>query len=169
MKRLMVWMLGLSIMTALAACGGKTASAEAPEVVSEAEADEVKSGDKETPFDETDIFQVLVGLIDENFESTPHEVVFDREENAVNIYFEAPENSREAIGMGLSEIAEAWQKLSDSMISLCDSALEVVKTSGNVSEVNVYIVDQLLPGNRYGKDEYLLWVKNGVVKYDYAE
>lgn len=125
--------------------------------------------DHKPPFDETETYQKLISMIDQQYESYPHEISYDREKKAINIYFEAPEKTRAALELQRSDLLESWQNLSDAMAKLSQTLLDIVKIGDSASYVNIYFVDQLIHGNQYAADDYLLWIENGVEQYNYAK
>ena len=124
--------------------------------------------DYKTPFDETEAFKTIVDLMDTSFPNTPHEVVYDKNGSALNLYFQAPDKSRAGLVSQNNEIMDAWQGVSDSMCNLSDQILTVTKVGGNAYYVNIYWVDKLKKGE-YTQEDQLLWIQNGVEKYNAAK
>ena len=123
--------------------------------------------DYKTPFDETAVFEKIVELMDTSFPDNPHAIEYDKNGSALNLYFQGADNTRAALGSQRSDILDAWQRVSDSMCSLSDQLLTVTKPGGYAYYVNIYWVDRLKDGG-YTQADLLLWVQNGVVKYNAA-
>lgn len=125
--------------------------------------------DYKPPFDETEIYQNIVSMIENNFADINHKVVFDRDDSALNVFIEAPATARNAMDMQNAEVMEAWDSMVESMKSMGDPLWEIVRLVDGTESANVYIVDELKSDDEYGQDEYLLWIRNGEVNYNYME
>ena len=125
--------------------------------------------DYKVPFEESDTFKKIEALLDENFSDYEHELVYDKEKSELNVYFQAPDNLRAALDTNNSKLNDSWQKLVDSMKSMSDSLLTIVKIGGNAENVNVFWVDNLNGSHSYTESDYILWIHNGTVKYNYAD
>ena len=95
--------------------------------------------------------------------------MYDEEKRELNIYVEAPENLRSAMNTRDSSLLDSWQKLVESMTTLSDTLLKVVEIGGRAFYVNIYWVDSLNDEHEYTESDYLVWIQNGVVKYDYSD
>lgn len=146
MKKTTVLLPALLLALSLTACGsGNTAA----------------SGSDTTPFDETEAYEAIVEIIDDQFPYT-HKVEYDRNEHALNIYAEVPERTQDALQTQLDEVLSAWQGLSDSMCYLSETLLDAVEDIGDVKYINIYCVGELKNGG-YTQADQLLWVQNGSV------
>lgn len=125
--------------------------------------------DRKVPFDQTDTYAKIEEILDKNFESTRHEMVYVKEKRELNVYFQAPDKLRTAIDTRDQSILDTWGKLKDSMTDFSNSMLTAAKISGDVDYVNIYWVDQLNSSNEYSQSDYLIWIQNGVVMYNYAD
>lgn len=121
-------------------------------------------------FDETDVYTTIVDTLDSSYADFPHHVGFDRNEGALNIYFEAMDGLRNALmSSDDAKLHESWNTIADAMASISESYATVVKASGGGSFCNVYWVDKLNDGDSYSKDDYLLWLQNGEIKYNFVD
>ena len=125
--------------------------------------------DYKVPFDQTDTYKKLEELLDQHFSEFGHDLVYDEEKRELNIYVEAPENLRSAMNTRDSSLLDSWQKLVESMTTLSDTLLKVVEIGGRAFYVNIYWVDSLNDEHEYTESDYLVWIQNGVVKYDYSD
>ena len=124
--------------------------------------------DYDVPFDQTDTFQKIVSLIDEKFPDLDHDVVYDAETRELNLYFQAPDNMRAALNTKDKKLMDSWTSLVESMKTFSDDLLKVVEIGGKAYYVNIYWVEKLNSKNDYTEDDYILWVRNGIVKYNAA-
>ena len=125
--------------------------------------------DYKVPFEESDTYKKIESLLDENFADIKHELVYSKEKSEFNVYFQAPDNLRDALNTKDSKLMDSWKNLVDFMKTLSESLLSVVQIGGKAEYANVYWVDQLKNDHSYSKDEYLAWIQNGIVKYNYAD
>ena len=125
--------------------------------------------DYKPPFDETEIYKNIVSMIENNFANINHKVVFDRDDSALNVFIEAPATARNAMDMKNAEVMEAWDSMVESMKSMGDPLWEIVRLVNGAESANVYIVAELKSDDEYEQDEYLLWIRNGEVNYNYME
>ena len=125
--------------------------------------------DYKVPFEESDTFKKIETVLDENFADYEHEVVYDKGNSELNTYFQAPDNLRAALDTNSSKLNDSWQKLVDSMKSMSESLLTIVKIGGNAENVNIFWVDHLNGNHTYTESDYILWIHNGTVKYNYAD
>ena len=122
--------------------------------------------DYKVPFDESDTYKKIEEILDENYESLEHDMAYDAKNRELNIYFQAPDNLRAALMTKDASLLESWNTLIESMKSFCESVLKVVEIGGNADCVNVYLVDKLNSENEYTQSDYVLWIRNGEVKYN---
>ena len=170
MKRNCVWALLLALaVSMLTACSSTEENVDAiltllgvdsEEEYSEAEAAE------DIPFDETGMYAAIEDIIEENFDQ-PNSLEFDRDEQALNFYVEAPENTRSMLSLDHPEIMESWAVVRTNTGEMCSRMWELVEVFDGVKAVNVYVVDELNSGNRYTVGDYLLWYENGDLIYEY--
>ena len=125
--------------------------------------------DYKAPFEESETFKKIEKLMDENFADYEHEIVYVKEKSELSVYFQAPDNLREALDTRSSKLNDSWQKLVDSMKSISESLLAVVKIGGNAENANIFWVDHLNISHSYTESDYILWIHNGTVKYNYAD
>lgn len=125
--------------------------------------------DYQVPFDESDMYKKIESILDENFADYEHELVYDKEKSELSVYFQAPDNLRTALDANNSSLNDSWQKLVDSMKSMSESLLTLVKIGGNAENVNIFWVDHLNGSHSYSESDYILWIHNGTVKYNYAD
>lgn len=123
----------------------------------------------EVPFDESDTFKKIETLLDENFADYEHELIYNKSKSELNVYFQAPDNLREALNTNNSKLNDSWQKLVDSMKSFSELLLSVTKIGGKAENVNIYWVDSWNNSQSYDESDYILWIHNGTVKYNYAD
>lgn len=123
--------------------------------------------DYRVPFEETEAYQSLVSILDRRFEKFGHELVYNKDKKTLDLFIEMPEGSRQALATKDSDLIETWNTMVDSQCELCDSMLTIVKVGKNADYVNVYFVDKLRNSNSYVDSDFLLWIQNGEVMYDY--
>jgi hypothetical protein len=123
----------------------------------------------EVPFDESDTFKKIETFLDENFADYEHELIYNKSKSELNVYFQAPDNLREALNTNNSKLNDSWQKLVDSMKSFSELLLSVTKIGGKAENVNIYWVDSWNNSQSYDESDYILWIHNGTVKYNYAD
>ena len=56
-----------------------------------AQVSETAVGNKDS-FEESDMYKTIEGLLDKNFDTLRHSMRYNRDEDALEVYFEAPEN-----------------------------------------------------------------------------
>ena len=120
------------------------------------------------PFDQTSTYDLLVSTLDEQFADFAHAIVYDEAGMTLNVYFQAPDQTRAALTLGEPDLVSAWAEVSTNFCELSNNLLTVVKVSGDCLYVNIYFVDTLNSANHYDKTDWLLWVQNGVEQYNYA-
>ena len=125
--------------------------------------------DYEVPFDESATYKKIEEILDENYDSLEHDMAYDEKNRELNIYFQAPDNLRAALKTQDADLLESWNNLIESMKTLSESILKVVEIGGNANGVNIYWVDKLNSENEYTQSDYVLWVRNGEVKYNCAD
>ena len=123
--------------------------------------------DYRVPFEESEAYQSLTSIIDKRFDSYPHELVYDKDKMTLDLFVELPEGSRQALATKDAKLLESWNTLADSLSELSNSMLTVVRVGKHADYVNIYFVDKLRNNNSYLDSDFLLWIQNGEVKYDY--
>lgn len=130
-------------------------------------ADGVQSA--KTPYEESNAFKTVVSTLDEKYADYKHSVVYDPNEMAVTMFIQAPESTSTMLKAANSDVLTAWNNLVDSMKSINSGLTPVVKLGGEAYYFNLIMVNRLDSGNQYTEEDYVLWIQNGEVKYDYAK
>lgn len=125
--------------------------------------------DYEVPFEETEIYKKIESILDESFEGYEHDLVYSKEKRELNVYFQASDSLRASLNTKDSKLLDSWQKLIESMKTFSESLLTVVQIGGKAEYVNIYWVDLLNSDHSYTESDYLVWIQNGTVKYNYAD
>lgn len=125
--------------------------------------------DQKVPFDQTDTYAKIEEILDNNFKDTEHAMAYNKDKRELNVYFQAPDRLRAVIDTRDQSVLDSWGKLADSMTDFCNTLLTAAKISGDVDYVNIYWVDRLNSSNEYTDSDYLIWIQNGVVMYNYAD
>ena len=125
--------------------------------------------DYKVPFDQTETFEKIVELVDDNFPNTEHRVVYDARNRELNLYFQAPDGLRAALATKNSDLMESWKGIVETMQTFSETLLTVVQIGGKAYHVNIFWVDQLNSGNEYTDSDYIVWVRDGTVKFNYAD
>ena len=120
-------------------------------------------------FEESDMYKTIEGLLDKNFDTLRHSMRYNRDEDALEVYFEAPENLKAALDTKNGSIMESWDGIVESMKTFGETLLSVVQMNGDVETVNLYWVEKLNSNYAYTANDYVLWVQNGDVMYNYAD
>ena len=120
------------------------------------------------PFDETAAYESILEVIDNYFSDFEHKVEYDKNGLALNIYVQGMDGLRNVLAKQDKDVTDAWQGVSESMCTLSDQLLTITKVGGDAYYVNIYWVDKLRD-NGYIQDDMLLWVQNGVEKYNVAK
>lgn len=156
----------------------ETTAAEMTAAVLEAETErategepKAASGDSSTvPFDETEIYDTIVDILDTNFADNPHSLEFNRYTQKLNLYIQAPDSLREALDGRDPEIMAAWGEVRDNMGNLGAQLWELVQITGGVEAVDLFMVEELKEdSSEYGVEDVLLAFENGELVYDYGE
>lgn len=154
---------------------------EAPETtaaVSEAETERAAEGEPKAasgdssavPFDETEIYDTIVDILDTNFADNPHSLEFNRYTQKLNLYIQAPDSLREALDGRDPGIMAAWGEVRDNMGNLGAQLWELVQITGGVEAVDLFMVEELKEdSSEYGVEDVLLAFENGELVYDYGE
>lgn len=133
-----------------------------------AQVSETAVGNKDS-FEESDMYKTIEGLLDKNFDTLRHSMRYNRDEDALEVYFEAPENLKAALDTKNGSIMESWDGIVESMKTFGETLLSVVQMNGDVETVNLYWVEKLNSNYAYTANDYVLWVQNGDVMYNYAD
>jgi hypothetical protein len=133
-----------------------------------AQVSETAVGNKDS-FEESDMYKTIEGLLDKNFDTLRHSMRYNRDEDALEVYFEAPENLKAALDTKNGSIMESWDGIVESMKTFGETLLSVVQMNGDVETVNRYWVEKLNSNYAYTANDYVLWVQNGDVMYNYAD
>ena len=156
----------------------ETTAAETTAAVSEAETERAAEGEPKAasgdssavPFDETEIYDTIVDILDTNFADNPHSLEFNRYTQKLNLYIQAPDSLREALDGRDPEIMAAWGEVRDNMGNLGAQLWELVQITGGVEAVDLFMVEELKEdSSEYGVEDVLLAFENGELVYDYGE
>lgn len=123
----------------------------------------------EKAFEETTTYEALDSVLREAFSDWGYQISYDEAEMEVNMYIQAPENTRTALRVN-AEAVESWRELVGSLTDVADSlhAIATVGYDGPQSS-SLYIVDEINDSGRYGISEYLLLIEDGVLIYNFAD
>ena len=158
--------------------GEETEAPETTAAVSEAETERAAEGEPKAasgdssavPFDETEIYDTIVDILDTNFADNPHSLEFNRYTQKLNLYIQAPASLREALDGRDPEIMAAWGEVRDNMGNLGAQLWELVQITGGVEAVDLFMVEELKEdSSEYGVEDVLLAFENGELVYDYGE
>ena len=126
----------------------------------------------EKPFEQTSLYETLDSALSETFDECDHAIWYDESKDCVNIAIEAPgENGalRDLLTSKKQSGLDAWNELIDPMTSLAETLGTIVSVGTGPRHTDLYMVDRLHDDNEYSKNEYLLWIQDGKVTYNYAE
>lgn len=156
----------------------ETTAAETTAAVLEAETERAAEGEPKAasgdssavPFDETEIYDTIVDILDTNFADNLHSLEFNRYTQKLNLYIQAPDSLREALDGRDPEIMAAWGEVRDNMGNLGAQLWELVQITGGVEAVDLFMVEELKEdSSEYGVEDVLLAFENGELVYDYGE
>lgn len=106
----------------------------------------------------------LKAILDKNSDGTSVEYDVDYDDDSITIYVKSDGAAAEiaqAKASGYDDTYEPWVKMRDSMVTLCNSAVDAVEAFGVTGKyVTVTVV------NDANEDNTLLMIMNGVVVYD---
>nr|DAW31295.1 MAG TPA: hypothetical protein [Caudoviricetes sp.] len=106
----------------------------------------------------------LKAILDKNSDGTSVEYDVDYDDDSITIYVKSDGAAAEiaqAKASGYDDTYEPWVKMRDSMVTLCNSAVDAVEAFGVTGKyVTVTVV------NDANEDNTLLTIMNGVVVYD---
>lgn len=106
----------------------------------------------------------LKAILDKNSDGTSVEYDVDYDDDSITIYVKSDGAAAEiaqAKASGYDDTYEPWVKMRDSMVTLCNSAVDAVEVFGVTGKyVTVTVV------NDANEDNTLLMIMNGVVVYD---
>lgn len=125
--------------------------------------------DYKTPLDQTEIYKKLEQILDDGFGSKGYSMSYDRDIQSLNIYVEAPANTRKNIISKYSKIKDTWEDMLSAMKEQAKDFYSVVYVTGKCEHVNMYLVDEIKDSNDYDESDYLVWVENDTLKYNYPE
>lgn len=121
-----------------------------------------------TPYEESESFKAIQETVDSTYKDSKHAMVYDEESRTLTVYVQAPDASVTALRSSNAEIQDAWAKVVDAQTKLGSSLYPVAKVGGHVSTFDIIWVFRLDSGNQYTEDDYVLHIRNGELKYDYA-
>lgn len=120
--------------------------------------------DQNSDVDMSVIAASLKAVLDKNSDGTSVEYDVDYDDDSITIYVKSDGAAAEiaqAKASGYDDTYEPWVKMRDSMVTLCNSAVDAVKAFGATGKyVTVTVV------NDANEDNTLLTIMNGVVVYD---
>nr|DAJ89494.1 MAG TPA: hypothetical protein [Caudoviricetes sp.] len=106
----------------------------------------------------------LKAILDKNSDGTSVEYDVDYDDDSITIYVKSDGAAAEiaqAKASGYDDTYEPWVKMRDSMVTLCNSAVDAVEAFGVTGKyVTVTVV------NDANEENTLLMIMNGVVVYD---
>ena len=115
-----------------------------------------------TYFDQTSMYTTIVELVDQNFASYKHQVMYNRDSESLFLVFEAPANTRAGLESKNSNVMEAWQKVVDGFSTLSTTFYDSLHATYGVEHVLVYMVEEIKSGN-YVASDIFLYIDKGVV------
>lgn len=124
---------------------------------------------EKTPFEESKAYKTIQETVENTYADTPHSMVYDADTSNLTIYVQAPNGASAGLQTNNEEVISAWEGLVDTQESLAEKLYTIAKVGGEVSTLDVIWVFRIDSGNQYTQDDYVLWVHNGEVKYDYAK
>lgn len=120
--------------------------------------------DQNSDVDMSVIAASLKAILDKNSDGTSVEYDVDYDDDSITIYVKSDGAAAEiaqAKASGYDDTYEPWVKMRDSMVTLCNSAVDAVEAFGVTGKyVTVTVV------NDANEDNTLLMIMNGVVVYD---
>lgn len=120
--------------------------------------------DQNSDVDMSVIAASLKAILDKNSDGTSVEYDVDYDDDSITIYVKSDGAAAEiakAKASGYDDTYEPWVKMRDSMVTLCNSAIDAVEAFGATGKyVTVTVV------NDANEDNTLLTIMNGVVVYD---
>lgn len=120
--------------------------------------------EKNSDVDMSVIAASLKAILDKNSDGTSVEYDVDYDDGSITIYVKSDGAAAEiaqAKASGYDDTYEPWVKMRDSMVTLCNSAVDAVEAFGVTGKyVTVTVV------NDANEDNTLLMIMNGVVVYD---
>ena len=128
-------------------------------------------------FEETGVMSAITDTVDNALGDHPHSVIYDKDSSSIIISVQI-DGLLNAFPSNDPEFLSRWQSLVDLMVSLDEqiyNAAIIPQYYENglwlpyVYDVHLYIVDKLNTNGEYREDEMLLWVDNGIVKYNIAD
>ena len=127
------------------------------------------SSSAEGSFADTEYYRMITGIIDDNFKTIDHHIGYDDDEKTMSVYFKGFQNIRLAIKLEYQEIMDLWPDAVDNMITISSSIYDMAKLVSDTKYIDVYMVDELNSLDQYDLSETLLWVRNGEVRYNFAD
>lgn len=152
--------LVIAIIGALAGGGKDKGNDKQGNQQSQQQQQEEQNGD----VDMSVIAASLKAILDKNSDGTSVEYDVDYDDDSITIYVKSDGAAAEiaqAKASGYDDTYEPWVKMRDSMVTLCNSAVDAVEAFGVTGKyVTVTVV------NDANEDNTLLMIMNGVVVYD---
>lgn len=128
-------------------------------------------------FEETGMLDTINETIDKTFSDYPHSVIYDKDFSSIRIAVQF-ENMSSYFSSDDPELIARWQPLVDQIVTLDKQLYDVVSVLQYqedgiwwpyVYDLHFYIVDKLNSSGKYRESDMLLWVENGIVKYNIAD
>lgn len=130
--------------------------------------------ERQESFEETGVLDTIIELIDQGFPNNEHNVVYDKDNSALSISVQF-DGLRSGLSSNDSEKRSAWDNLVDSLCEWSEKIYGAAKIPTYekdgvfwpyVFDVHIFVVDKIKTSGDYSENEMLLWVDNGLVKYN---
>lgn len=130
--------------------------------------------ERQESFEETGVLDTIIELIDQGFPNNEHNVVYDKDNSALSISVQF-DGLRSGLSSNDSEKRSAWDNLVDSLCEWSEKIYGAAKIPTYekdgiywpyVLDVHIFVVDKIKTSGNYSESEMLLWVDNGLVKYN---
>lgn len=129
---------------------------------------------RQESFEETGVLDTIIELIDQGFSNNEHNVVYDKDNSALSISVQF-DGLRSGLSSNDSEKRSAWDNLVNSLCEWSEKIYGAAKIPTYekdgiywpyVLDVHIFVVDKIKTSGNYSESEMLLWVDNGLVKYN---
>ena len=130
--------------------------------------------ERQETFEETGVLDVIKDLIDQEFPNNEHNVVYEKEESAISISIQF-DGLRNVLVSNDSEKIAVWNNMVDSLCEWSKQLYDAAKIPTYIKDgiywpyvldVHIFVVDKIKTSGNYFENEMLLWVDNGLVKYN---
>ncbi len=130
--------------------------------------------DKNSPFENSEIYQSMVKKIDEELDSLEHQVAYDEESRTFSIYLVIKENGRQKALENASQLKDKWNGILNTLTPFTEKlttglTLAVREGPYDVTKAHcaLLIVDSLNSENDYLPQDIWAVIKDGSVEYDF--